>query len=182
MAQVVPAPGLVALPAPPGVDARELEVDQPRPAGAIDHHVLLLVEVVVADPCGVQASHGGLEQVKEVEGQPLRTVERGAGEERAREELFGAHARDPAEGGALLIQQDRRGLEAPLRLPATDGHRALLPTSEQPRDRPQEQPAVHGPQHKLPLRFLRALEHDPVNGSERVSFHLLLDANGNHAE
>ena len=182
MAQVVPATGLKALAASVGMHACELKVDQPRPAGAIDHDVLLLVEVVVADPGGMQASHGRLEQIEEVEGQPLRAMERGAGNERAREELAGSDAADLPEGGALLLAQGGRGPEAWLASPPTGGHRPLFPPGEQARERSQDHPPVHGAQHELPRRLARALERDPVDGTERVSFHLLLDANGYHAE
>jgi len=164
------------------VDARQLKVDEPRPAGDLDDHVLLLVQVVVTDPHRVQVPHGRLEEVEEVEGQALRPVQGSARDEGPGEQLPCADAWHAAEGDPLLVAQPGGRLEARhAPLPARR-HGALLSPREETAQGTQDPPAVEGAEHELLAWFPRALERDPMDGAEGVTFHLLQDADGCHAE
>ena len=82
------------------MDARQLEVDQRRPPIGPHQHVLLLVQIVVADPACVELTHQALQVDEEVAGQSLRPVQ-GLPIEEA-----------PAQHAALEVpHQGRHGIE-----------------------------------------------------------------------
>lgn len=138
------------------------------------------MQVVVADPRGVELPDRGLEEVKEVQGQPVRPVQRNTGEERTQEDLSRPDTRHPGERRTLILLEGGEALEEVGRSRLARGERALLPTSEGAGERTTDHPAVEGSQHDLAGRPVLSFEFDPMNGAEGVAFHLLLDADHCH--
>ncbi len=131
------------------VDARELEVEERRPAVRPDEDVLLLVKIVVAHAAGVEREHEIVEAVEEVLGQDLRPGER---------ETF-----DPGalEHSAAVSQEARDARE-----PRQRRERSSLARKEPPCDpgRARGAPAAGDASH--PCRAV--VGHDPLDAAQRV--------------
>ncbi len=146
------------------VTTRELEVDQPRIARAIDEDVLLLVQIVVAHAALVQAQHESVEVIEEVLRQRFRSVKRLAIDPGAQEHVAGARQRTRRARRArerCIVDEFRNSRDGRERT-----QRAALAGHEQTRD---DAAAQNASAARHATRARRAsVDRDALHASERV--------------